>query len=375
MGEFQYYEWQTLDRPLTEKEQAEVRRLSSHIEVTSTRAVVTYDWGDFKHDPDVVLARYFDAHFYWAEWGSKRFGFRFPAEADLTVLEPYLFEDWITFNETEGAQVLSINFEEQDEPEWESMENLENLLPVLASMRNDILQRDYRLPYLAWLKAMADAAWGDYADEEYLDEMEPPVPPGLQNLTSALSRFAKVFGLSPSLIEAAAQASPDLYPISDHDLRQAVKSLPRSVCDEILLRLAKNETGLSYLLNQQLKPYLPAAGAQAVSQRTVGELFDQAKWIEIQARERAALAAEQKRIRELEALAEREIETWNEIYRLIADKLGPSYDKAVALLCQLRDLGGYQDRQASFQKQVAVLRENYKNRPALLERLRRAGLG
>jgi hypothetical protein len=161
MGEFQYYEWQTLDRPLTEKEQAQVRRLSSHIEVTSTRAVVTYDWGDFKHDPDKVLARYFDAYFYWAEWGTVRLGLRFPAEADLAALEPYLFEDWITLNEMEGAQVLIINFDEQDELLDQGWANLDNVLPVLAGLRNDILQGDYRLPYLAWLKAIADAGWGE----------------------------------------------------------------------------------------------------------------------------------------------------------------------------------------------------------------------
>ncbi len=42
MSEYQYYEWQTLDRLLTPEEQAAVNKLSSHIDVTSTRAVVSY---------------------------------------------------------------------------------------------------------------------------------------------------------------------------------------------------------------------------------------------------------------------------------------------------------------------------------------------
>lgn len=42
MSEYQYYEWQTVDRLLTETEQDAVRNLSSHIEVSSSRAVVTY---------------------------------------------------------------------------------------------------------------------------------------------------------------------------------------------------------------------------------------------------------------------------------------------------------------------------------------------
>ena len=60
MSEFQYYEWQTVDRVLTHEEQAEVESLSSHIEVSSSRAVVTYHWSDFRHNPKRVLLAYFD---------------------------------------------------------------------------------------------------------------------------------------------------------------------------------------------------------------------------------------------------------------------------------------------------------------------------
>jgi uncharacterized protein involved in exopolysaccharide biosynthesis len=37
MSEYQYYEWQTVDRLLTDAEQAEVNRLSSHIEVGASQ--------------------------------------------------------------------------------------------------------------------------------------------------------------------------------------------------------------------------------------------------------------------------------------------------------------------------------------------------
>jgi hypothetical protein len=33
MSEYQYRDWQTIDRPLTDKERAEVNKLSSHIDV------------------------------------------------------------------------------------------------------------------------------------------------------------------------------------------------------------------------------------------------------------------------------------------------------------------------------------------------------
>jgi hypothetical protein len=57
MSEYQRHEWMTADRPLSKKEQEEVDELSSHIEVSSTQAVVEYHWGDFKHDPIDVLKK------------------------------------------------------------------------------------------------------------------------------------------------------------------------------------------------------------------------------------------------------------------------------------------------------------------------------
>ncbi len=71
MSEYQYYEWQAVDKLLTEAEQDAVGRLSSHIDVSPSRAVVTYSWGDFKHDPRQDLARFFDAHLCLANWGSR----------------------------------------------------------------------------------------------------------------------------------------------------------------------------------------------------------------------------------------------------------------------------------------------------------------
>jgi hypothetical protein len=42
MSEYQYYEWQTIDRPLSPNEREAVSGLSSHMETaTSTQAIVT----------------------------------------------------------------------------------------------------------------------------------------------------------------------------------------------------------------------------------------------------------------------------------------------------------------------------------------------
>jgi hypothetical protein len=115
MSEYQYHEWQAVDRVLTPEEQDAVNDLSSHIEVSSSRAVVTYHWSDFRHDPKQVLLKYFDAYFYLANWGSLRLMFRFPKglldEADI---EPYCIDEFITFETIGKYQVLDLDFNPED---------------------------------------------------------------------------------------------------------------------------------------------------------------------------------------------------------------------------------------------------------------------
>ncbi len=78
MSEYQRYEFMTIDRPLTRAQLDQVNELSSHIEASSTHALIEYHWGDFKHEPITVLREFFDGFLYWANWGSPELAFRFP---------------------------------------------------------------------------------------------------------------------------------------------------------------------------------------------------------------------------------------------------------------------------------------------------------
>ena len=55
MSEYQYYEFLALDRPLTDQQRAELRSISSRAEITATRFVNTYQWGDLKRGQDRVV--------------------------------------------------------------------------------------------------------------------------------------------------------------------------------------------------------------------------------------------------------------------------------------------------------------------------------
>lgn len=366
MSEYQYYEWQTLDRPLTPEEQAAVNRLSSHIDVTPAQAVVTYSWGDFKHDPIQVLARYFDAFLYLANWGSKRLAFRFPKGLlDPRQLDPYLWEDCIELKPVGDYLILDISLYEEEGLGWVEGEGW---LSSLSRLRDELLQGDYRALYLAWLRA---AELYDVDD----DELEPPVPPGLTELSPPLMSLVEFFDVDEYLLQAAAEASPPAQPASTIVPEEAIALLSPAERDAFLVRLARGEAHLSLALNRRLQELVgPPQPAVSATRRTWGELRATADRLQCEAKRRAAEAAEAKRIAELQALAPREAEAWREVEALIEEKKSTSYDKAVALLVKLRDLAEYQSRLSEFQTQLRSLQERYVHRPALRDRLQRAGL-
>jgi hypothetical protein len=78
VSEYQYYEFRTIDRPLTEAEMDALRSISSRAEITSTGFTNHYEWGDLKADPFKLLEKYFDAFVYMANWGVRRFWLRLP---------------------------------------------------------------------------------------------------------------------------------------------------------------------------------------------------------------------------------------------------------------------------------------------------------
>jgi hypothetical protein len=90
MSEYQVYEFIALDRPLTAKQMAELRAISTRAEITPTRFWNEYHWGGLKADPAELVARYFDAHLYFTNWGTRRLIFRLPkARVDAKQMRPY----------------------------------------------------------------------------------------------------------------------------------------------------------------------------------------------------------------------------------------------------------------------------------------------
>jgi hypothetical protein len=150
MSEYQYYEFQAIDRPLTKKEQDEIRKLSSRVQLTPNQAVFLYNYGDFRGDPEKVLTQYFDVMFYIANWGTWQLIFRFPkAIVDPKWFQPYELEDTITVSTTSKYVILNIHITEEEGIGWVEGEGW---LPRLLTLRDELLNGDLRLLYLVWLR-------------------------------------------------------------------------------------------------------------------------------------------------------------------------------------------------------------------------------
>jgi len=83
MSEYQYYEFHAIDKPLTERQMGELRKLSTRAEITTTSFTNEYHWGDFHGSPRSMMEKYFDAFLYYANWGTHWFMLRLPAKKEL----------------------------------------------------------------------------------------------------------------------------------------------------------------------------------------------------------------------------------------------------------------------------------------------------
>ncbi len=366
MSEYQYFEWQAHDRPLTPIEMAAVNGLSSHMNVSRTRAHVDYSWGNFKHDEIHVLTSFFDAFLYASNWGTSRLAFRFPAALlDEAALRPYLWEGIIDLTPIENSLVLEITYNDEEGGDWIDEEGT---LSMLAPLRADLLAGDYRCLYLAWL--MATALEGD--DEQ----LEPPVPPGLGELNPQLTAFVDFFALDSQLVQAAASASEPLTPAPEPEAELLIERMSRHECNEWLQRLASDEPLLSLKLNRRLREYSgsPAKTEATAPSRTTRELEAAAKELLKAEKERKRAEAAAKHKKELEDFAPQASHAWDQINVLMEKKSGRAYDEATALLVRLREVAVLQNDMAGFTERFAGVQAQYGGRRTFMDRLRAAKL-
>jgi len=369
MSEYQRYEFMTADRPLTQEQLREVRRLSSHIEASATHALIEYHWGDFKHDPLDVLSSYFDGFLYWANWGAPQLAFRFPHGAlPANLLANYNdLDDVLAVTQRLDYDILDIHFGEMQGPdEWVEYE-----LGALMAIRDELMDGDVRSLYIVWLAAMKTLGSYDEEETEY-DVAAPPIPEGLGKLSGAQEALIALLLVPQELVAAAAQHSaPAASPVRD-DPTAWLTLLPAERRDDYLRRLARNEPGLSRQLVTELRALRPHEGDHDES---AGEQITSATLLEESRAVKARLEAERrerervKRERHLRHVHDHADDYWQRATEAVERGSGPGYDEATKNLVELRTVAGHFDESAQFTERFHAWVSPHLSRPAFIKRL------
>jgi len=371
MSEYQHYEFMTIDRPLTRAQLDAVNNLSSHIEASSTHALIEYHHGDFKHDPIEVLHEFFDGFLYWANWGAPELALRFPhgtLPVDLIdLINGYDFDDFVTFTQHPDYDILDIHFGELEAPdEWTEYD-----LGSLIAIRDELMEGDLRALYIAWLASMR--MLGSYDEEEEGEIISvPAVPPALATLTAAQQALAELLQLPQELLDAAARHSKAAISSTDDDFVAWIELLPQDRRNDYLVRLAHNEAGLSRRLVKELRELgrdktraTPPMGEQVTYATLIAESEAIKVKLEQEQREQEQLA----RQRHLQAIRDQQDNYWQQVDLAVGRGSGAGYDEAARLLVELREVANHFKETQQFQTRFRTWVRSHLRRPAFIKRL------
>ncbi len=375
MSEYQYYEFQAVDWPLTDADRKMLRGISSRAVISATSLTNTYEWGDFKGDPAKLMARCFDLHLYLTNWGTHRLMIRLPVRlVDRRLLDACL-------GDGEAAQVLEAGDNlildiQRDEIEEDEVYDDNGLLAGMAPLRADLLVGDPRLFYLLWLMGVE----GDAFDAD-----APEPLPGLGPLTGALAAFAEFFVIDRDLVQAAAErpAAAPATAASAGVVRELIAGKTEREKTDLLVRLAEGDPHVGVELRREAHLRV-AAEVPAAPRRNALELYAAAAVIR-QKRERAAAeaaaaealrrekAAAKVRRARLDTLTQRGADVWREVEAEIARRNAQGYDRAAALLVDLAAIAAEQGTKAEYARRMALIRVEHEAKKRFIERIE--GLG
>jgi hypothetical protein len=380
VSEYQYYDFRAMDRALTRTEIAELRSISTRAVITSTSFTNHYEWGDLKANPLKLLEKYFDAFVCVANWGTREFYLRLPLElVDYKQLKVMLAGDAASVRK--AGRHLIVGFE--NESEQDDWDDGTGWMGSLMSLRSELLCGDLRCLYLGWLLC---PQCEEFAEEE----LEPPVPAGLGELSAPLHSLIEFLGIDEELVEVAALTSAPLNAgPSRKELDAWIRSLPEKEKNDLLLTAASQsgDRWRNDLLRRfrQQNEQRDSRECRQVQRRTAGDLLAAVHALaeertRLSDAKRAAEAKRQKakaeadRRRYLDQLEKRREMTWNQIAAHIQRRQPIEYDKAVSLLVDLHDLAVRKQQVSEFQSALEKLRQTHAAKESFLRRLTNAKL-
>jgi hypothetical protein len=392
MSEYQYYEFNAIDRPLTAAQQAELRACSTRARITATSFCNEYHWGDLKGEPIEWMARYFDAHVYSSNWGRCDFMLGLPRDMfDGATAAQYTAGAGkrseygggaFTMLDNAGRWIViwSLELDDGGEDERFWAEDGPGWMDRLRPLRDELLRGDMRPLYLGWMASLCSCELDD-------DALEPPVPPGLGSLTEAQAALVEFLAIDPDLLTVAAAASAEAAPRDEAAAAAAwIAQLPEPELRLAVGRIMQQggqatERGLRAQLAQwrrlQRTDGTPApAPARTVAKIEAGRAAaEQLRLEQERRRQQVRLARElAERTRHLTDVAARAEAIWAEIDALLQRGTGAAYEQAQRAVVELSAALAANGRGDEFRRGLARQLSAHGTRPAWLARLRKAGL-
>jgi len=409
LSEYQYHEFLAIDRPFSAEAREVFLSLSSRAEVTSRSAAFVYHWGDFRGDAWKLVEQHADFHFQLA-WYCVRLHMRLPAGAIAAdLLAQYEEDEYCGISAQRAGDGFVIRFSTGEEHWFNGWLEGEGMAESLAPLREEMLNGDHRFLYLGWLYGvqwslgmgadgseepgdddcgdadLCDDAGVSSDDAAILDSCEPPAPAGLGRLSPAQEYFVKLVGIDRGLLAAAAEASQPAREVREAELVGLAHRLPEEERMSYLVDLARNDATVQVRLRRRLLEAWQAEHGTAFEapsrRRTVRELLAKAEAQRRAEDERRRKRVEEDRARkaalrrkEIIALAPETPRLWAKVRELIERKLPAAYDEAMPVLADLRDIAAYKVEEQAFARRVEEVATTYRNRPAFISRLKKAGL-
>ncbi|MCP5519917.1 MAG: hypothetical protein H7A46_00045 [Verrucomicrobiales bacterium] len=373
MSEYQYYEFAAIDGPISDEGLNYAKGCSSRAEVSRLSWRNVYHFGSFKGS-EATLLKYYDAHFFIANWATARLVLALPEGClSAEAIEPYLrggdqYEDTLTTKQLGNRRLVW--FEHNEDGGWWDKQG-EGVLDRLLPIREDLIRGDHRSLFLAWLADFDPDEWTDPADEGVL---MPPIPAGLNRLTTALTVFLKHFAVDPDALTVAAEFSPGPPP-EPIPISEVLEEMPVAQMRTLLERVADGE-GSSVMAELNRLTYTqpdPSSGpslscvefASRILKVRRARLDQEAE----SARERRQRQAEARR-QHLAAVMQRADAIWTRVEELVDQRTSAAYDEAATKLEELRDAHVQEGATPGFQERLAAFREQHRRRPGVLGRIK-----
>lgn len=372
MSEYQFYDFYSIDRPLSREDLETIDGYSSRVKLSSRRASFVYHYSDFRYDEEEVLNDFFDVMLYVANWGSRRLLMKFPSNlVSYQELKQYEIDASYDFNQVikifkKGPHVLIDMYHSIEEGGWMDGEGtLNELLPL----RSQILNRDYRVLYLGWIHLAS-------VNPEMSSELcEPTVPANLKELDYSLESFVNFWEIDWDLIRAASELSEEEEIITDEDLASQIEHLSDKERNQYLIELLHNEVKAKNELRKRLRElYAGPIESKKGYSRTLAELqAGMANHQKIRL-ERERLEAEELHRKKMVKIEKEELKMWQEVSENAHLKTSKGYDKATEILKVLKEYYDYKQNQALFDNKLGDFLDSFGKSAAFRRRMQSKGI-